>query len=174
MTTIRRIQVGEHLLYRDIRLRALKEDPNAYSASYESAIERTEERWRDQADGSAQGTEQAIFIVFDNDVPIGLSAVYRDKKSKNEAEVFQVWVRSDHRNKGIGVLIMDTVLEWSGQNGYEEIIATVSRTNRKALGFYLKYGFTERTESDGEVALTMKTRSSQSVVTTPNAGHPAS
>ncbi|MBC2600564.1 GNAT family N-acetyltransferase [Puniceicoccus vermicola] len=162
MIKIRRIRIGEFDLYRKVRLRALKEDSYAFCATYESALERTEEKWRDQADKAAEGSDQAIFIAFCGGDPVGLSAVYKDKRKEDEAEVFQVWVSAESRGTGLGKRIMDSVLEWSKSSGYKRIIATVANTNKKAIGFYENYGFEKKLEDSEETKMAMEIGSKKS------------
>ena len=60
---VRRIQPGEWRLFRDLRLAALQESPQAFSSVYASALERSEESWRDQADATAAGAERCTCIA---------------------------------------------------------------------------------------------------------------
>jgi hypothetical protein len=50
MITIRRIRPGEGRLFREMRLKSLEESPSAFSTTFQYAVERTLESWREQAD----------------------------------------------------------------------------------------------------------------------------
>ncbi len=52
---IRRIRTGEADLYKRLRLDSLQEAPYAFSSTYASALQRTDESWREQVDESAAG-----------------------------------------------------------------------------------------------------------------------
>ena len=78
MITIRRLNAGEGMLYREARLASLKESPEACSSNYAAAISRSEQSWHEQADSSATGTDRATFIAM-GDTPVGLAALYRDE-----------------------------------------------------------------------------------------------
>lgn len=158
MITIRRIQTGESQLYRLIRLQALKEAPHAFCASYENALLRDDASWQEQADGSAQGVEQAIFIAFDNDKPVGMAAIYKDEENADEAEIFQVWVSPATRGTGLGKRLLDTVFDWATRSGYSRIIATIIHTNKDAIGFYASCGFEKKSESAEQTKMIMATR----------------
>lgn len=172
MTTIRRLRLGESSLYRRVRLQSLKEAPYAFSATYEGALERTDESWDTQADKAAEGSTQAIFIAFRENEPIGISAIYKNKENMEEAEVFQVWVEPESRGTGIGYEIMDTLLEWAEDVGCERVIATVANTNKKALDFYFRCGFDNLSESDGETKMVKAINSNKASLTTPAAAPP--
>ena len=70
MITIRRLQVGEVDLFKQVRLMALQEAPYAFPATYDSAVQRSAESWREQAERSAQGPDRATFIVFSDGLPV--------------------------------------------------------------------------------------------------------
>ncbi|MCH6259267.1 GNAT family N-acetyltransferase [Puniceicoccaceae bacterium K14] len=158
MISIRRIRRGDSPLYQSIRLRALKEDPHAFCATYESALQRTDESWSKQVYDAAEGSSQAIFLAFEADNAVGLAAVYRDDTKVDEAEVFQVWVSSESRGKGVGKAIMNKVIDWCGRAGYARVVATIRNTNLEAFGFYEMYGFEKRSENGEEVTMVKETK----------------
>jgi ribosomal protein S18 acetylase RimI-like enzyme len=141
MVTIRRIQIGEHELFKRIRLASLRESPLAFGSTYESAIARTAESWREQADCSAQGSDRSTFIAFAAGSPIGIAALYRHKERKDLGELLQVWVAPEYRSTRVAVEVMDAVFHWAGANGFRKIVASVAKGNERALRFYRKYGF---------------------------------
>ena len=50
-------------------------------------------------------------------------------------------VRKDYWRQGIGSALMERLLEFAAQCGYEQIELTVESKNHRALGLYVKYGF---------------------------------
>ena len=148
--TIRRLNVGEADLYRSVRLESLRESPEAFSSTYESAVCRSEDSWQAQADASASGRDRATFIVL-TDQPIGLAALYRDHDRPGEGELIQVWVSPEARGGKVAVDLMNTIFTWAASNGFESIRAEVTRNNPRALRFYEKHGFV-RTDALDEPA----------------------
>jgi GNAT superfamily N-acetyltransferase len=141
MISIRRLQLGEGELFKRMRLNALKEAPYAFSTTYKSAASRTEESWDEQADGTAQGLDRATFIAFCSGTPIGIAALYRHLEGGKSGEVLQVWVAPEFRGKGVAFDLMNAVFRWAAENGFRKIVATITKSNTRALKFYLKYGF---------------------------------
>jgi GNAT superfamily N-acetyltransferase len=141
MVSIRRIQLGENEIFKRIRLAALRDSPSAFATTYESAVNRSADSWREQVDSTAQGSDRATFIAFSDDLPIGIAALYRDKDRMDVGEVLQVWVAPEFRSKGVAQKILDAVFQWAGENGFCIILATITKGNERALHFYLKYGF---------------------------------
>ncbi len=142
MITIRRIRSGEADFYKRVRLASMRDAPYAFTSSYETALARSGESWREQADGTAMGADRATFIVFSDDAPIGIAALYRMADRADAGEVIQVWVDPGHRGTRIARDLMDAVFEWAAGNCFREIIAKITNGNTRALRFYYKYGFT--------------------------------
>jgi RimJ/RimL family protein N-acetyltransferase len=141
MVTIRRLQIGESELFKQIRLTALCESPSAFASSYETALKRSSESWREQADGSAQGPDRSTFIAFSGDSPVGMAALYRDQQQMNAGELLQVWVSPEFRSKGVAKEMLAAVVQWARENGFRTIVASVAKRNERALRFYLRCGF---------------------------------
>ena len=160
MTTIRRLKVGESDLYKHLRLAALREAPYAFSSTYESALRRSFESWREQADNSAQGSDRATFIVFSANGPVGIAAIYRSAHNAESGEVIQVWISPENRGKHIGIALLDEVFKWAKENEFQEVEAKIIQGNDRALRFYKKYGFkairTENNTGADEVVLVRK------------------
>jgi ribosomal protein S18 acetylase RimI-like enzyme len=160
MISIRRISIGEYKLYRQIRLASLKEAPYAFSSTYESALGRSKVSWKDQADGSAQGSDKAIFIAVSDNVLIGIAAIYRTEGNPENGEVLQVWISPEYRGKQVSNLLFDELFKWAKVNKFTAIDAKVIQGNERALYFYHKYGFdkigTEENNGITEVLLRKK------------------
>jgi RimJ/RimL family protein N-acetyltransferase len=147
LITIRRIRTGEAELFRQIRLKALQDAPYAFSSTFDSALRRSAESWREQAESTAQGSDRATFIAFSEEVPIGITALYRLEDQAEVGEVLQVWVAPEFRGSGIARDLMDVVFQWAGENNFRRIIAGVTKVNLRAQKFYTKYGFSVMDES---------------------------
>jgi ribosomal protein S18 acetylase RimI-like enzyme len=148
LITTRRIQASEWKLYKQIRLAALLDAPSAFSSTYPSASQRTDESWREQTESTASGADEATFIAFSGDEPIGMAAFYRLEHQAAVGELLQVWVAPAFRVTRAARNLMDTLLAWAAENNFISILATVSNENTRAVRFYLHYGFTIRSADD--------------------------
>lgn len=120
---------------------ALKDAPYAFSATYDSALQRSDESWREQAEGTALGTDRATFIVFSDDEPIGIAALYRDKENVDLGELLQVWISPEYRGTSVTRDLIDTIFQWAKENKFLKVIAGMMKANVRAKKFYTKYGF---------------------------------
>ena len=153
MITIRRLQLGEVDLYKQLRLSSLQDAPYAFPSTYEAALQRSPESWREQAERSAQGSDRATFIAFSEDSPIGMAALYRREDRVDAGELLQVWVSPEYRGTGVVWDLMDAIFKWASENNFHRIIAGVTKGNARALTFYTRYGFSMMEESSEGVYL---------------------
>ena len=153
MHVIRRLNVGEALLYRAVRLESLQDSPAAFLTTYEFASARDDESWVAQADASAQGSDRATFVVL-ADRPIGLGALYRDPDEPARGELIQMWVSADHRGTSLAAELLDHIFEWASRHRFCSIRAQVMAGNSRAFRFYEKYGFEPGASKDGHATLT--------------------
>jgi len=141
MHIIRRLDLGEGLLYREVRLEALQDSPGAFATSYESALERDAESWAAQADASADGEDRATFLVFFEGRPVGLVALYRGPDQSPAGELVQMWIAPGHRGGSVATDLLDHLFGWAAGHGFDTIRAEIAQGNPRALRFYGKYGF---------------------------------
>jgi ribosomal protein S18 acetylase RimI-like enzyme len=141
MVLIRRIRLGEAELFRSIRLAALREAPRAFGSTYDSALRRTPESWREQADGTACGSDRSTFLAILDESPIGIAALYRLGTGSDTGELMQMWIAPEYRSRGIAKRIMDVAFRWAGNNQFRAIVVKVERNNTRALRLYREYGF---------------------------------
>ena len=141
MITIRRLRTEEVDLFKQLRLTALRDAPYAFPSTYEVALNRSAESWREQAESTARGSDRATFIAFSDDLPIGMAALYRREDKAEEGELLQVWVSADYRGTRLAWDLMDACFQWAQENKFRVIVAGMTKGNARALKFYIKYGF---------------------------------
>ena len=141
MITIRRLRTGEVDLFKQLRLSALHDAPYAFPATYEAALDRSADSWREQAEGTARGSDRATFLAFSDDLPIGMAALYRRAGQVDEGELLQVWISPDYRGTRLAWDLTDACFRWAEENNFRTIIAGVTKGNARALKFYINYGF---------------------------------
>ncbi len=60
-----------------------------------------------------------------------------------KAELISMWVAPEYRRRGVGRLLIDTVIAWAIERGIETLVLMVTGVNRAGIEFYRKLGFTE-------------------------------
>lgn len=59
------------------------------------------------------------------------------------AELKRMWLLETYHGKGIGYRLINKLIDFARQNGYERICLQTSPEQVRALGFYQKFGFYE-------------------------------
>jgi GNAT superfamily N-acetyltransferase len=148
MISVRRIKIGEGVLYKRMRLASLSESPEAFSTTLESADGRRPDSWYEQADSTAVGEDRITVFAFSNGKPVGIAALYREEQNRDSGELIQFWVSPEHRGEGAAKKMLEEIYFWAMQHGFEHLSAWVNQGNERAIRFYQKHGFelTDKTQ----------------------------
>jgi len=138
---IRRLDRDDAADYRALRLRGLREHPDAFTSSYEEAVEKpfasTVERLH--PDGL-----EAVYGAFGGGKLYGVVGLAREARTKNQhkATVFGMYVAPEHLRRGVGsALLRHLVDEAKRQPGIAQLVLTVTATNVAATALYEAFGF---------------------------------
>jgi GNAT superfamily N-acetyltransferase len=71
---------------------------------------------------------------------------------KSEGEIRWLFVDPEHRGKGIGTQLFETVVEMLHQEGVEEVMATTLEANREGEQFFERFGFEQMDDRQIELA----------------------
>lgn len=134
---IRRVAPGEWRAMRDLRLRSLAEDPEAFSTELAEAKSRPEESWRGLVDGK-RGDDQAIFVAVDRGQFVGMVAGFVPDADPGVVYVGQMWTAPEARRAGIGIRLLCAVVAMAGDRA---VRLAVMRGNDAARTLYESAGF---------------------------------
>jgi RimJ/RimL family protein N-acetyltransferase len=137
---IRRITAGDVATYREVRLRALREDPSAFGSTYEAERAEPESWWIDRISASATGTRRAFFLAFEDDECIGLAGGIEGDLGADR-QLVGMWVAPTHRGTGVARDLVYAVVGWAEQVGAPRVGLWVTRGNDRAQRLYERCGF---------------------------------
>jgi ribosomal protein S18 acetylase RimI-like enzyme len=138
--TIRSFRVAEWSLYRALRLRALRDSPDAFSTTYSDALSRTDADWRDRLAQMSTRYDLALVAELQGNA-VGLVWVRIDPSTPDVAHLYQMWVAAECRGRGVGKALLDTAIEWTTSNGARSIELGVTVGNSPARRLYKGAGF---------------------------------
>jgi GNAT superfamily N-acetyltransferase len=139
--SVRRIEPGDGLVLRDVRLRALQHDPRSFASSYDREAAYTAADWDDWARRHSAGTDEATFLAFADDGAIaGLAGGFR-REDRGTYTLFSMWVAPEHRRGGHGRRLVDTVADWARDAGGSALDLLV--TDPRAVALYETVGFVD-------------------------------
>lgn len=127
---IRRLRADEWDVLRKVRLSALAESPDAFATTWEEASARPEGWWREWAERSASGAEQAMFLAWDGGSPVGIVGAFRDE---GDCHVISMWVDPGARGRGLGLSLLEAAVRFAGGS---EVVLRVEDGNAAARRLY--------------------------------------
>ena len=80
-----------------------------------------------------------FLVAVDEGRIIGTGAVRRYDEAT--AELKRLWLLPEYQGRKIGYRLMERLLEFSRQQGYQRMILTTTRFQERAIAFYLRLGF---------------------------------
>lgn len=139
---IRVLNVSDAQLYQELRLSALKTNPEAYGSTYERevnfSLETVVERIKPTKDKFVLG-------AFDQSGSLaGIVTFMRDNnlKDSHKGNVFGMYVSPENRGYGLGKALMLELIERAKHlDGLEQIKLTVVSENHPAKKLYKSLGF---------------------------------
>jgi len=135
---IRRLETSDAALYRDIRLEALKKNPEAFGSTFERE-DAQPLSWFEAAVGRAD-----IFGAFLDGTLAGIAgyAARESSKQAHKALLWGMYVRTAARNAGLGKRLVGAVLDHA-RGRVEMVQLTVVSENEAARRLYGALGFVE-------------------------------
>lgn len=128
--------------YRELRLLAVKDSPEAFMETEEEALVCSEEKWKQRA-SSPDGF--MLFAQADNK-PVGMISAYWENKErcKHIAHLVGFFVQREYRGQGVGKQLFTAALEKLKQDTHmEKVDIGVVATQKAAHHLYKKFGFRE-------------------------------
>lgn len=144
--TIERITLDSWQEYKAIRLRALKEEPNAFSSTYERESAWTNDEWQKRA----QEPESVILLAKIQRKTVGLIGIYWKGNQKERGEIWATFVDRDYRRRGVGRLLMQAIEEEARKNGTKIVTLGVIKGRNAALTLYKSLGYKETKEKNNQ------------------------
>jgi len=137
---IQKLNTKDAKQYQVIRLKALKENPEYYSSSYE------EESKRDLSMIEARLSQETFqtFGAFIGNTLVGIVTLARETRVKTNhiADIFGMYVDSNYRHQGIGKALMTYIIKQAKDDlKIKKLRLSVTDTNQQAIKLYESFGF---------------------------------
>jgi ribosomal protein S18 acetylase RimI-like enzyme len=134
-------------LFKAVRLRALHDAPQAFGSTYAKEFQLTDSDWIKRVE-RWNGESGAGFLAMDEDTACGIAGSFLDQNDPTRAQLISMWTAPTHRQRGIGRLLVNEVLNWTRGRNARILLLMVTSNNESAIRFYQRLGFvrTGRTE----------------------------
>jgi GNAT superfamily N-acetyltransferase len=133
--SVRVLQEDDWQAYREVRLAALRESPEAFLATYAEEALRPEEYWR-----SRMVQAHRLLAIRDGE-PVGVASVDMIEGAPQSADFHDLWVTADARNTGVASRLVQIAVDQAIRDGCSQLYYWVSTENGRAIGFAINAGF---------------------------------
>ena len=127
-------------LFKDVRLRALRDTPTAFSATYTAESRLTDKDWANRI-AQWSSARSTTHIAMDGATPCGIVSGFLDKDDAAIAHLASMWVAPTHRRLGIGSRLVNVIIDWAGSLKARVLQLIVTSNNDAAIQFYQGLGF---------------------------------
>ena len=118
-----------------MRLDALQEAPYAFGSTHDREVKLVEADWRRRI------MRRATFIAEVDGAVAGTVSSGGSDEVSGAAALIAMWVDPRYRRRGVGDVLVKTVLEWATERGYVEVFLWVTAVNAAAERLYARHGF---------------------------------
>ena len=140
MIRVERLGADRWESYRQVRLAALADSPEAYASTLEREQAFDETTWRSRL--SANGTFLATRHGVVAGTATGFSPEEQGGTTSGDRRLVAMWVLPDHRGTGVAQALVEAVVGWARDDDGELVLLTVIDTNDVARRLYERLGFT--------------------------------
>jgi GNAT superfamily N-acetyltransferase len=130
----REVRPEDWRLWRDLRLRSLREVPDAFVSTHDDEVVLDEEAWRARLDG----TRGPAVVAYVGGRPVGMGGGWIYERGR--LEVVAMWTDPDWRGHGVGPKVLDHVVGWALDRDLQPDLR-VADSNPSARRVYERYGF---------------------------------
>ena len=126
--------------FRALRLRALKEHPDAFTSSFEEDVDKP----LSASEQRIAGDGNVFWGAFVDDPLCGMIGLVREARAKNRhsADVVAMYVAPEFGRRGLGRALLSALIDHAREVAkLEQLVLTVTRGNRAAAQLYEAAGF---------------------------------
>jgi ribosomal protein S18 acetylase RimI-like enzyme len=134
---IRRVRPDEAAGLREIRLRALRDAPEAYFSSPESEEGLPPGHWEEWATGA----DKAMFVAVEDGEWLGMAGAVAPPDKVGTVSLWWLWVAPDARGRGLARRLLEARAEWARARGASRLELAIAESNDTVITFYRGLGF---------------------------------
>ncbi|MCC5581211.1 GNAT family N-acetyltransferase [Microtetraspora sp. AC03309] len=135
--SMRRIGPDDWAVWRELRLAALADAPDAFGASLATEQTYDEATWR-----ARLRPEGGLWAIAFRDVtPVGIVGAHFPEEGPDAVELISMWVHPSARGDGTADILVNEVIAWAEEQRYPTIALYVVEGNDRARRLYERLGF---------------------------------
>lgn len=138
--TIRTLRATEWAAWRDLRLRALADSPDAFRATLDEERSQSDESWSEIVAATIEHPRGGLWVAEYDDQLVGM-LFGRLSPDSNLLDLNAMWVAPSARGLGIGSGLLHVAIDWARASGATRAELWVTQDNGMAQALYAKNGF---------------------------------
>jgi ribosomal protein S18 acetylase RimI-like enzyme len=142
MSQVRVLEAGDAADFRTVRLRALREHPEAFGSAYEEEVSVPVEQTAEWLANSLPNNP--IFGAYMDGRLVGLININRSPRAKvrHRANIGAMYVAPEARGHGFGRALLDAAIAHARSlDGVQDVVLAVTAGNEAARALYTSAGF---------------------------------
>lgn len=139
-----KLPIGQWQEYKELRLRALKTEPQAFSSSHAKETTYPDEKWQERLKSANEGITSWMYFARKGNGLVGMIGGYRDENNlrNHTAQIWGVYVDPEYRGKGIAKSLKSILIDSMAQNiDINTIKLEVNTDQGSAKKLYEHFGF---------------------------------
>ena len=140
---VRRLEPQEAALHREVRLRALRDAPDAFAETAAEVEARPSSYWEYLTRSVTEPGRHVMFLACEEGAICGSIYGLRDPERSGSGRVGGTWVAPTHRRQGIGAALLLAVISWAREQRFERMRLWAPAASATALAFYYEAGFSD-------------------------------
>ena len=141
MPSIRSLGGTEWRAYRDLRLRALGDSPDAFGSTLGREQDRPDAEWAARVSSGASSELDLLLVAEEGAELVGLAWGKIIASASDTAHVFQMWVAPECRGQGLGAELLATIIGWAREANARRLVLGVTCGDTPAQRLYARGGF---------------------------------
>jgi ribosomal protein S18 acetylase RimI-like enzyme len=142
---VRPLRAHEWQTYRDLRLGALADAPDAFARTLAEEQGRSDAEWSQMLSASTGSPSQISLVAEWGERPVGLAYGRLAAEDPEIAHLYSMWVAPSARRSGVGRALVGAVVAWARSAKARTLVLQVTEGNAPAATLYERAGFA-RTE----------------------------
>jgi GNAT superfamily N-acetyltransferase len=138
---IRTFALHEWEIYKQLRLRALAESPEAFGSTLAKEQDRTDAEWSNRLLESQDSDWNYPVVAEVNQEPGGLAWGRIEQDNPEQANLYQMWVAPEVRGLGAGQMLLQAVIAWARARNACCLELGVTVRDSPAMRLYTRAGF---------------------------------
>lgn len=130
-------------LHRDLRLRALRDAPDAFGETFADASARPISYWAALTRSVTGPERQVMLLACEDDDVLGSTYGLLDRERSETGRVGGMWVEPAWRRRGVGRTLLQGVFGWARERGLSHLGLWAPAHSPAAITLYRQAGFRE-------------------------------